>query len=116
MASGESARRDRLVAWTTAIAEFAAQPNTVCKLSGLVTEAPPGAKPPAFVPVADTVLNAFGADRVMFGSDWPVCLLASDYAGVTALARSLVSGLKESEREAIFGETAARAYRIAGQE
>ena len=48
----------------------------------------------------------------MFGSDWPVCLLASDYAGVVALARSLTAGLSAAERAAVFGETAARAYRL----
>jgi L-fuconolactonase len=62
--------------------------------------------------VAEVVLDAFGADRVMFGSDWPVCLLASDYAGVMALARSLAGGLSAAEREAVFGATAARAYRL----
>ena len=58
------------------------------------------------------VLDAFGADRVMFGSDWPVCLLASDYAGVLAMARSLTAGLSPAERAAVFGATAARAYRL----
>jgi L-fuconolactonase len=77
-----------------------------------VTEAPAGTPPSAFAAVADVVLGAFGAGRVMFGSDWPVCLLASDYAGVLALARSLVAGLSAAERAAVFGETASRAYRI----
>ena len=48
----------------------------------------------------------------MFGSDWPVCLLASDYAGVIGLARSLTAGLSAAERAAVFGGTAARAYRL----
>ena len=51
----------------------------------------------------------------MFGSDWPVCLLASDYAGVMALARSLTAGLSAAERAAVFGGTAARAYRLTGR-
>jgi len=97
-------------AWTAAIGAFAALPNATCKLSGLVTEAPVGTPREAFAPVADVVLSAFGADRVMFGSDWPVCLLASDYAGVTALARALVAGLSGAERAAVFGATAARVY------
>ncbi|HEY7265130.1 MAG TPA: amidohydrolase family protein [Trebonia sp.] len=98
--------------WAAAIRAFAAEPNTVCKLSGLVTEAAPGAPTGAFEPVADVILSAFGADRVMFGSDWPVCLLAADYAGVMALARSLTSGLSDTERAAVFAGTAARVYRI----
>jgi L-fuconolactonase len=101
-----------LGAWAAAIREFAAHPNTTCKLSGLVTEAPPGARPRAFAGVADVVLSAFGARRVMFGSDWPVCLLASDYAGVTELARTLTAGLSAGERAAVFGGTAARVYRL----
>jgi L-fuconolactonase len=102
-----------LGAWRAAIREFAAHPNTTCKLSGLVTEAPPGAPSQAFADVADVVLSAFRADRVMFGSDWPVCLLVSDYAGVTELARSLTAGLSAAERAAVFWGTAARVYRIA---
>ena len=101
-----------LTGWTTAIRDLAALPNTVCKLSGLVTEAPPGTGPAAFAEVADVVLSAFGADRVMFGSDWPVCLLARDYVWVLALARSLTAGLSPAERAAVFGATAARAYRL----
>jgi L-fuconolactonase len=100
-----------LAGWAAAVRELAALPNTTCKLSGLVTQAPLGAQSPVFGPVADVVLTAFGADRVMFGSDWPVCLLASDYDGVVALARSLVAGLSEAERAAVFGATAARVYR-----
>jgi L-fuconolactonase len=102
-----------LTSWTAAIGELAAQPNTVCKLSGLVTEAAPGAKQRDFAPVADAILGAFGADRVMFGSDWPVCLLMSDYASVVALARALVAGLSDAERTAVFAATAARVYRVA---
>jgi L-fuconolactonase len=98
--------------WTAAIRAFAARPNTVCKLSGLVTEAAPGTPVAAFMPVADVVLSAFGASRVMFGSDWPVCLLASDYDGVLTLARSLVAELSEAERTAVFRSTAARVYQI----
>jgi L-fuconolactonase len=100
--------------WAAAVRELAALPNTTCKLSGLVTEAPRGAPSHALAAVAGVVLDAFGPDRVMFGSDWPVCLLASDYAGVMALARSLTAGLSPAERAAVFGATAARAYRLSG--
>jgi L-fuconolactonase len=99
--------------WARGVAAFAALPNTVCKLSGLVTEGAAGAPASAFAPVAETVLDAFGPDRVMFGSDWPVCLLASDYDRVVALARTLTAGLSATGRAAVFGETAARVYRIA---
>lgn len=98
--------------WAAAVRRFAERPNTACKLSGLVTEAAPGAPRSAFAPVADVILSAFGPGRVMFGSDWPVCLLASGYAGVLTLARSLVTELSEAEQTAVFGTTAARLYGI----
>lgn len=114
IASGDrSGASGDLSGWAAAVRDLAALPNTTCKLSGLVTEAPRGTRPESFAAVADVVLGAFGADRVMFGSDWPVCLLASDYAGVLALARSLTAGLSPAERAAVFGETAARVYRLA---
>jgi L-fuconolactonase len=98
--------------WAASVRALAALPNTVCKLSGLVTEAPPGASARDFAPVADVVLSAFGAARMMFGSDWPVCLLASDYAGVYALAESLVAGLSAAEQALVFGGTAASVYGV----
>jgi L-fucono-1,5-lactonase len=102
----------QLAPWASAVRALARCPNVTCKLSGLVTEAAPAAPPATFEPVADVILSAFGADRVMFGSDWPVCLLASDYPGVMGLARALTAGLSEAERTAVFAGTAARVYRI----
>jgi L-fuconolactonase len=99
-----------LASWRAAIEAFAAQPNTVCKLSGLVTEAAPGAPESAFAPVADVILNAFGPERIMAGSDWPVCLLAADYPSVLRLAHSLVAALSRAEQTAVFTSTAARVY------
>jgi L-fuconolactonase len=101
-------------AWAAEIRALARQPNTVCKLSGLVTEAAPGAPPAAFAPYADVILSAFGPERIMFGSDWPVCLLASDYASVVELAHSLLTGLSDAERMSVFASTAAQVYGIAG--
>ena len=99
--------------WTAAVRELAARPNAMCKLSGLATGEGDAAGRAA-AEVAGVVLGAFGAERVMFGSDWPVCLLASDYAGVMGLARSLTAGLSAAEQAAVFGATAARAYGIGG--
>ncbi len=99
-------------AWATEIRALAGEPNTVCKLSGLVTEALPGAPAAAFAPYADAMLNAFGPERIMFGSDWPVCLLASDYASVVQLAQSLTTGLSDAERMEVFALTAAQVYGI----
>jgi L-fuconolactonase len=99
--------------WAAGVRALARCPNVTCKLSGLaVPDAPPEGPPPALRTVADVILSAFGADRVMFGSDWPVCLLASDYPGVMALARTLTAGLSAAERDAVFAGTAARVYKI----
>jgi Amidohydrolase/Bacterial regulatory proteins, gntR family len=61
---------------------------------------------------SDVVLEEFGAERTMFGSDWPVCLLARDYADVVELAHLLTAGLSDTERTAVFSSTAARLYGI----
>jgi L-fuconolactonase len=61
-------------------------------------------------PYADVVLDAFGPSRVMFGSDWPVCLLAGSYEEVVAAAEGVTAGLTAAERDEVFGGTAARVY------
>ncbi|MFI1188325.1 amidohydrolase family protein [Streptomyces californicus] len=97
--------------WATDVRSFAALPNTVCKLSGLVTEARWDSWTVEDLrPYAQTVLDAFGPDRVMFGSDWPVCTLAASYKEVTQGMEDLTSGLETRERSAVFGRTARRIY------
>ncbi|KEI43214.1 amidohydrolase family protein [Saccharopolyspora rectivirgula] len=100
--------------WAQGVRALAAHPNVVCKFSGLVTSDDWARQPdPARLqPYADVVLEAFGPSRLMFGSDWPVCLLAGSYAQVLALARQLTSGLTELEREAVFDRTAREVYGI----
>ncbi|TDO67570.1 L-fuconolactonase [Kribbella sp. VKM Ac-2571] len=99
--------------WATQLRELAALPNVTCKLSGMVTEAPWTTwKPADLQPYADVVLNAFGPDRVMFGSDWPVCLLAASYAEVVETAETLTANLSPTEQEAIFTTTATRTYNL----
>jgi len=106
-------RSGELEPWAARIRELAAEPNVFCKLSGMVTEAGPSGDPR---PYAQVVLDAFGPERVMFGSDWPVCLLAATYAEVTGLAETLTSGLTPAERDQIFDQTAARAYGLPPRE
>ena len=97
--------------WSAWIRELAAEPNVVCKLSGLVTEADwPTWTVPDLRPYADVALEAFGPDRLMFGSDWPVCLLAATYTEVFGAARDLTAGLTDPDRAAVFGGTATRVY------
>jgi L-fuconolactonase len=99
--------------WSRAVRALAAHPNTVCKLSGLVTEADRSSWTVAGLrPWADIVLEAFGPDRLMFGSDWPVCNLAADYAEVFDAARALTGRLGDQERRAVFEGTATRVYRL----
>ncbi|MFD5794077.1 amidohydrolase family protein [Streptomyces diastatochromogenes] len=97
--------------WATALRTLAALPNTVAKLSGLVTEADPASWTPADLrPYTDTALETFGPDRLMFGSDWPVCTLAATYDQVLATAEELTGRLDTSERTALFTGTATRVY------
>jgi L-fuconolactonase len=101
--------------WASAVRTLAALPNTVCKLSGLVTEADPGTwTADSLRPYAETVLDAFGPHRLMFGSDWPVCTLAASYGEVVATAAELTAALSESERDELFRSTATRVYGLRG--
>jgi L-fuconolactonase len=100
-----------LDAWRSGIARIAEFPNVMCKLSGLVTEAPIGAPASAFAPAVEHVLRHFGADRLLFGSDWPVCTLAAPYDRVvTLLGEVLGSNLEGGVERGIYGENAARFY------
>jgi L-fuconolactonase len=104
---------DPLGPWATQLRELAALPNVTCKLSGMVTEAPWSTwKPADLQPYADTVLEAFGPSRVMFGSDWPVCLLAATYPQVLELAETLTTQLTPTEQTAIFTTTATNTYNL----
>ncbi|MCX0247456.1 amidohydrolase family protein [Streptomyces drozdowiczii] len=97
--------------WADELRAFAALPNTVCKLSGLVTEADWDAwTPDDLRPYAETVIDAFGPGRLMFGSDWPVCRLAATYAEVLDTARTLIQDLGDDERAAVLATTAERVY------
>ena len=97
--------------WRRDIEALAAVPGVCCKLSGLVTEAAWRSwRPEDFAPYLDVVVEAFGPGRLMFGSDWPVCTLAAEYAAVAGLVRDRVATLSATERDAVFGGTASRFY------
>jgi L-fuconolactonase len=96
--------------WADGMARIAGETGAFVKFSALVTEATPGWTVADLAPYVDHVIGAFGADRVMWGSDWPVCLLAASYDQWRAAAEQLVAGRTEAERAAIFGGTAARFY------
>lgn len=106
-------RFGQLAAWASLLAAVAESPNAWCKLSGLVTEADWTSWSVADLsPYVDHALGIFGPERLLFGSDWPVCLLAASYSEVLDAARQLIAGLSESERAAIFGESARAAYAL----
>jgi L-fuconolactonase len=97
--------------WAAALSELAARDNVVAKLSGLVTEARWDAWTRASLePYVDHALSAFGPDRLMFGSDWPVCTLAASYGQVVSVVEKLTTALSPHERSAIFGATAVATY------
>lgn len=107
IASGE------LEPWASHVRELAAEPNVFCKLSGMVTEADPEAwTVESLRPYVDVVLDAFGPSRIMFGSDWPVCLLVATYTQVADAAAELVGQLSSDEQDEVFGGTAIRAYQL----
>jgi L-fuconolactonase len=106
---------DRL-SWRTRLATLASRPHVVCKLSGLVTEATDTAgrfDEGEIVGYLDTALELFGAERLMFGSDWPVCLLAAPYIRVADIVERWSEQLTVLERGAIWGGTAQRIYALA---
>ena len=98
--------------WARDMRALAAQTRLVCKLSGLATEAAPGWSTETLRPYVEVLIEAFGADRLMWGSDWPVLNLNGDYAAWLNAAETLLAGLSEAEREAIFGGTANVFYRL----
>jgi L-fuconolactonase len=99
--------------WRTDIQALAKHQHVTCKLSGLVTEAAwRGWQRDDFTPYLDVALEAFGPDRLMFGSDWPVCLLSGEYADVAAIVTEHIATLSPTDQEKILGGTATRFYGI----
>jgi L-fuconolactonase len=101
-------------AWADGIGRIAGETGAFCKLSGLVTEADAGWTVEDLRPYAEHVLSVFGPERVMWGSDWPVCRLRGEYADWRRAAEALTADLSGVERARVFGGTAAEFYRIEG--
>jgi L-fuconolactonase len=97
--------------WASRMRELAERENVWCKVSGMVTEADWGAWTlDGLRPYLDAVVEAFGVQRVMVGSDWPVCLVASEYGRWFEVLDKYFAGFSESERAAVFGGTAVEVY------
>ena len=108
----QQAGKDGFTDWARGISQLADQTKGYCKLSGLVTEASDGWGIDDIRPFAQHVIDAFGADRVMWGSDWPVCRLQAEYGDWHTLAQTLTADMAEDARRKIFGGNAARFYRL----
>jgi len=107
--SGKASARE--TPWAAQLRRLASYENVWCKVSGLITEADWGAwRREDFTPYLDVVFESFGPDRLMFGSDWPVCLLAGSYAQVKQIIEEYVDARCPAAKENIFGGTAARFY------
>lgn len=99
--------------WRSRMAEIARHPGICCKLSGMVTEASTDWKPEDFRIYIETVLELFGPERILFGSDWPVCLTAATYADTVELVLgTLRERLSSHEIDAAFGTNAATFYKL----
>lgn len=96
--------------WSDRMTALAAHRNVVVKLSGLVTEAGRDPTVDSISRYSDRLLDTFGPSRMMFGSDWPVCLLAASYDEVVGLAETLTGQLSPAEQALVFGSTAAAWY------
>ncbi len=99
--------------WAARMRELGRRENVWCKVSGMVTEADwVSWTPEALRPYLDVAVEAFGVKRLMAGSDWPVCLVASEYGRWFDVLREYFAGFSESERDAVFGGTAIEVYQL----
>ncbi|TLV03629.1 amidohydrolase family protein [Dyadobacter luticola] len=106
-------KQKEIVTWTNDMRLLAELPNVKCKVSGMVTEADWQEWERAdFKPYLDVVFETFGTDRLMFGSDWPVCLVAAQYEGVKGILTDYLSMFSDSEVKKVMGENAAEFYSL----
>ncbi|MBB5396321.1 amidohydrolase [Mucilaginibacter sp. AK015] len=106
-------KEKRITGWKTDMQAIAALPNVCCKISGMVTEADwLNWRPDDFTPYLEVVFEAFGAQRVMYGSDWPVCNVAGGYNGVLTVIGNYVSRLSQDEQQAFWAKNAEDFYRL----
>lgn len=99
--------------WEAGIRRLAAFPNVLCKISGLVTEADwQSWTPEQITPYLDVAFDAFGPERLMIGSDWPVCMVAASYARTVNVVKKYLSRYPTEAREAVLGGNAQRFWRL----
>jgi L-fuconolactonase len=104
--------QDGFDAWAGKIAAVAERPHVFCKLSGLLTEAGERTRPEDLRPFVDHLIDIFGPQRLMWGSDWPVVELAAPYSDWLSQVRGFIARLSDSEQTLILGDVARRFYRL----
>jgi len=106
-------KKGEIEPWAADIKKLAELPNVSCKVSGMVTEADWYSWDNAdFVPYLDVVFEAFGTDRLMFGSDWPVCLVAAGYGEMKDMLANYLTKLSKNEQSKVWGENAVKFYSL----
>jgi len=99
--------------WAADMKKVAKHENLYCKVSGMVTEADwKNHKPVDFIPYIDVVFEAFGADRLMFGSDWPVCQVAANYTEMKSIVEQYTIALSPTEQDKFWGDNAVKFYNL----
>ncbi len=108
-----SIKTNEIKKWKTKIQQLAKFPNVYCKISGLITETTFNSwEFSDFEPYLDVVVNSFGIDRLLFGSDWPVCLLSSSYEEVLGVVERYFYRFSDIEKELVMGKNAQNFYKI----
>jgi L-fuconolactonase len=106
-------KKGEIETWAKDIKKLAELPNVSCKISGMVTEADwNNWKSEDFNPYLDVVFEAFGTNRLLFGSDWPVSLIAADYGAVKDILSGYISKLSKTEQKKIWGDNAVKVYAL----
>ena len=106
-------RENKIADWKRDLEAIAGCENVYCKISGMVTEAKwHDWRKEDFTPYLDAVIEMFGTDRLMYGSDWPVCNLSTTYPNMFGIVFDYFSHFSKTERERIFGENATKFYRL----
>jgi len=100
------------VQWKRSMEKLAGCPNTICKISGIVARAPKGWKTELLAPVVNFCLDTFGSDRVVFGSDWPVCLLGAELQQWVAALREIVASRPKGDQLKLWSGNAVKFYSL----
>jgi len=98
--------------WESDMEIIAQYENVYCKISGMITEVDKNRSKEDFTPYMDVVIKSFGTKRIMFGSDWPVCLLAASYDEVVNITQEYFSSFSQNEQQLFFGENASTFYKL----